>query len=143
MTSKKSGINLQSGREKDCAQASAARRHLCDRDSCDLETRLLGGKPTQTSGLDSRGGRPVRSLNEWQLLECRTAQANVRNVGALLRRIIARQNGGFRRKPTFAYSTDCLIDLDHVVIVNIEATTSIRQSEWRKVRKAAVIIKHA
>lgn len=34
-----------------------------------------------------------------------------------------------REAAFYAYSTNCLIDLDHAVIVDVEATTSVRQAE--------------
>ena len=38
-------------------------------------------------------------------------------------------------RPFFAYSTNYLVDLDHAVIVDVEATTPIRQAEVGSVRK--------
>jgi transposase len=41
----------------------------------------------------------------------------------------ARWTAASRERAFFAYSTNYLIDLDHAVIVDVEATTSIRQAE--------------
>ena len=41
----------------------------------------------------------------------------------------ARWTAATRERAFFAYSTNYLIDLDHAVIVDVEATTSIRQAE--------------
>lgn len=38
-------------------------------------------------------------------------------------------------RPFFAYSTNYLVDLDHAVIVDVEATVPIRQAEVRSVRQ--------
>jgi hypothetical protein len=41
----------------------------------------------------------------------------------------ARRTAASRERAFFAYSTNYLIDLDHAVIVGVEATTSVRQAE--------------
>lgn len=41
----------------------------------------------------------------------------------------ARWTAASRERAFFAYSTNYLIDLDHAVIMDVEATTSIRQAE--------------
>lgn len=41
----------------------------------------------------------------------------------------ARWTAASRERTFFAYSTNYMIDLNHAVIVDVEATTSIRQAE--------------
>src|ERR1043166_631085 len=41
----------------------------------------------------------------------------------------ARRPAAWRERAFFAYSTNYLIDLDHAVIVDVEATTAVRQAE--------------
>jgi len=47
----------------------------------------------------------------------------------------ARWTAATRERAFFAYSTNYLIDLEHAVIVDVEATTSVRQAEVRVQRR--------
>lgn len=57
--------------------------------------------------------------------------AEVRLVG----RFAARWTGGHGGQAFFACSTNDLIDVDHAVIVDVEATTAIRQAEVLATRR--------
>jgi hypothetical protein len=41
----------------------------------------------------------------------------------------ARWTGALGGQAFFAYSTNCLIDVDNAIIIDVEATTAIRQAE--------------
>jgi hypothetical protein len=47
----------------------------------------------------------------------------------------ARWTGAHRGPAFFAYSTNYLIDLDHAVIVDVEASTAVRQSASQSSRE--------
>ena len=42
---------------------------------------------------------------------------------------VSRWTAATRERASYAYSTNYLIDLEHAVIVDVEATTSVRQAE--------------